>query len=90
MRHWNGGYGPGSQHMMGYGNFSFVLIIIISVILLIMLFLIYKLFQKNKESTTSSRIESTDAALNILKERYASGEITDEEYERMKKVIEDR
>ena len=86
MRHWNDGFGPGSQHMMNYGSYGFIWAIIIGIVLLVIFFLIYKLFQQNKQTTKDVR--SDNQALSILQERYAKGELTDDEFARMKKVLE--
>lgn len=87
MRH---GYRPGMHHMNGYGDYGFIWVLVIGIILLIMLFLMYKLLQQNKQSNRDTGIETTNTALNILKERYVKGEITEEEFIRMKKVLEDK
>ncbi len=81
MRHWNDGFGPGSQNMMNYGNYGFIWAIIIGIVLLVIFFLIYKLFQQNKQTPDNT-------ALSILQERYAKGELTDDEFTRMKKILE--
>lgn len=72
----------GSAHGMsyfGYGSHLFVsTIIIIIIALLIFAFL----HHKKKNSTSSSE------AAEILKMRFVNGEITEEEYLRMKKIIQ--
>jgi len=79
-------HGPGSQHMMGYGNYGFFWIVITVVLLLIILVLVYKLFKNNKGVPTE--IETSNKALNILKERYARGELTDEEFTQKKDLLD--
>lgn len=79
-------HGPGSQHMMGYGNYGFFWVMITGILLLIILFLVYKLFQKTKHSPTN--VETSSNALDILKERYARGELSDEEFLRKKELLE--
>lgn len=71
--------GPG---MMGYGfgwmGFGMIFWILIIVLIL------YFLFRRTEEPIRSEK----ERALNILKERYAKGEITKEQYLEMKKEIE--
>ncbi|MDY0220469.1 MAG: SHOCT domain-containing protein [Desulfobacterium sp.] len=77
-----GGWG----HMMGYGGYGgmfmwFILIIIVGIIIYFV----------------SSRINKTDdspgptheSPMDILKKRYARGEITKEEFERLKRDLKD-
>jgi len=72
--------------MMGYGNYGFFWIVITVVLLLIIFVLVYKLFKNNKGLPTE--IETSNKALNILKERYARGELTDEEFTRKKDLLD--
>ncbi|WP_438313037.1 SHOCT domain-containing protein [Sporosarcina sp. FA9] len=78
-------HGPGPQHMMDYGNYSFFWIAIMGVLLLIILFLLYKLVRKNKYVPTD--VETSDTAVTILKERYARGELTDAEFTQKKEML---
>jgi len=56
------------------------------IFLIVIGFLIYLIVQARK---TNSRTSTQDESpLDILKRRYAKGEVTREEYERMKKDIE--
>lgn len=72
-----GGFGYG-----GFGGGSFMMIIPI----LIVGFIIYAVFkQLNQPRNNFSRDNSE--ALNILMERYASGEISEEEYLNKKKLL---
>jgi putative membrane protein len=75
------GYGPGGGwgHMMSYGyggNFIWVLFL---VLIAVIVFLILQNARSGKRNGQS--------ALDILKLRYAKGEITKEEFERMRKDI---
>lgn len=81
-------HGPESEHMMGYGNFSVLWIVITGLLLLIIWFLVYKLVQKNKHFGTD--VENNNKALNILKERYALGELTDEEFTNKKEMLNNK
>lgn len=74
MNHY--GYG-----MMGYGSMFFGLIFWILIIVLAYL-LIRWLVEQNK-----TRIGEEKSALDIAKERYAKGEITQEEFDEIKKRL---
>ena len=80
------GYGPmgmdGGRHMMpyGYGGLVMWILLIVAIILLV-----YLVTQFSKRSGDSH--ESRETALDILKKRYAKGEISQEEFERMKQHL---
>ena len=76
-----GEWGPMMHYGFGYGG-MFMWIIILVVIGLLIYFIVQA--QKTK-GETSTRNESP---LDILKRRYAKGEIAKEEFERMKKDLE--
>ncbi|WP_129408413.1 SHOCT domain-containing protein [Marinitoga lauensis] len=73
-----GGYG-----MIGYFISFIMLIIIIGVI-----FLVFKSIKNNNEAKKREygKINNYDA-LKVLNEKFAKGEITEEEYLRKKKII---
>lgn len=73
-----GDYGYG---MMGYGGMFFMLLFWILVIVVAYL-LIKKLLEQNKTHGGEEK-----SALDIAKERYAKGEITEEEFEEIKKRL---
>jgi len=75
-----GGPGGGWGHMMGYGYGGMLMWIIFIAIFGV---LIYFLMQAAK-----GRGRAGETPLEILKRRYAKGEVTREEYERMKKDLE--
>jgi putative membrane protein len=86
----NGNYGPmggGWNHMMNYGYGSgyggmfmwILLIIVIGVV-------VYFIVQSTKAKTSGGPLQETH--LDILKRRYAKGEITKEEYDRLKRDLE--
>jgi putative membrane protein len=84
-----GGQGPGRWgHMMyygyghGYGG-MFMWIIFLIIIGLLIYFIVQG--QKTKGPTPTQN----ESHLDILKKRYAKGEITKEEYERIKKDLEE-
>lgn len=74
MDGWGGGFG------MGLMIFFWLLVLVLIVTLI--WFLILKSSESPKDSTGESSLE-------ILKKRYARGEIDDEQYRRMKKEITD-
>lgn len=71
----------------GWGGLGMILAVIFWGIVLYGLFLLFRSFaaSKNPDAARSSRRD----ALEILKERYARGEITREEYLDMKKDLEE-
>jgi putative membrane protein len=76
-----GGWG----HMMGYGGYGgiFMWILIIIIVAVILYFVI------NRGKTTGIlRGSEKESPSEILKKRYAKGEITKEEFDKLKKDIE--
>jgi len=67
------GMGGGMFIMMGFGFLIFLALI----------FLAFKLMKVNSPSPSSSN----NSALNILNERYAKGEIDEEEYTKKKIIL---
>jgi len=77
-----GGYMGGMMGMMGYG-WSFMLLIPLAFLALIALGAYYLI------TGTGRRVWRSDSrALEMLKERYAKGEITREQYLRMREELE--
>jgi putative membrane protein len=74
------GYGVG--WVMGIINIIFWIVVIIGVI-----YLIKWLSASSKQDDRSTKSENT--ALDILRERYAKGEINKEEFEEKKKVLKE-
>lgn len=72
----------GRWHMMHYGGFMMWILLIIGVILFV--FLIAHLLK-----TKDNKPKSKGNAMDTLKNRYARGEITKEEYEQLKHDIAD-
>ncbi len=76
-----GGWG----HMMGYGGYGgiFMWILLIIIVAVILYFVI------NRGKTTGTSAGSKkESPSEILKKRYAKGEITKEEFDKLKKDIE--
>lgn len=80
-----GGYMSGMMGMMGYG-WGFMFLVPVVFLVLIALGAYYLI----TESTRTSRSVPNrgERALEILKERYAKGEITREQFLKMKKELE--
>jgi len=76
-----GGWGPMMHYGFGYGGMFMWIIFLIAIGLLIYFFVQTR---KTKGRTPTQN----ESHLDILKRRYAKGEITKEEYERMKKELE--
>ena len=75
----------GWNHMMGYGGYGgmFMWLILIVIAAVIIYFVI------NRGKTTGRSINTTrESPSDILKKRYAKGEITKEEFDRLKSDIE--
>ena len=73
------GYGYGNNMMGGWFVVMFISIIIIGVVV----FLFYRKGQNNNTSDTGAR----DNSLDILNERFARGEINEDEYNQRKNVL---
>lgn len=75
----------GWDHMMGYGGYGGMLMWLILII--VAGIIIYFVFNQNK-FPDNSKNASKESPTDILKRRYAKGEITKEELETLKKEIE--
>ncbi len=76
-----GGWGPMMHYGFGYGG-MFMWIIFLIVIGLLIYFFVQSQNTKGKMPTEN------ESPLDILKRRYAKGEITREEFDKMKKDLE--
>ena len=79
MRGWENG------HMMNYG-FGYGGMFMWILFLIILGVAIYFIVQSTKSKNVSG--QSQETPLDVIKKRYAKGEITKEEFDRMKKELE--
>jgi len=75
----------GWDHMMGYGGYGGMLMWLI--LLIIVAIAVYFLVARGR-GTSLSRSTESQTPKDILKRRYASGEISKEEFDRVKRDIE--
>ncbi len=80
MMHWFGNHG------YGMGGFGWIFMTIFWIVIFVLIFYFIKILAQ-KSSERDSAGKSQESAEDILKKRYAGGEIDREEYERMKKDI---
>ena len=74
------------DHMMGYGGYGgIVMWILLLVIIGVIVFVIFNRSQQNSPGFGAIK----ESPLDILKKRYAKGEIQKEDFERMKKDLEE-
>jgi len=81
------GIGPGMMGGWGMGWFGMIFMLVFWVLVVVgLVFLIKWLIQATKGEKDVSRVSSN--AIDILKERYAKGEINKEEFENIKRDLE--
>jgi|Deesub1362A_J573_1020465.scaffolds.fasta_scaffold52743_2 putative membrane protein len=80
MMHWNG-FG------MGFGGFGWIFMVLSWVILIVLAVYLIKYLFTDKSKVESS---SEDTAEEILKKRFAKGEISKSEYEEHLKVLKEK
>lgn len=92
MNYWGGGYG---YNHMGYGGFGEVLSIIFTILLIVLIVSLVKrlvwgrgIHRHGMFCDTCGDSRGGDKSVEILKERYAKGEIKKEEFEQMKKDLQ--
>lgn len=54
---------------------------------IIIVFFIYHMYKNNESMSINTR--KTDTPLEVLKQRYVKGEISDDDYEKMKKILQE-
>lgn len=80
-----GGSGYGFGRM--YGGPNFFMMIPMIVLLLVIVYLIFKAYN-NRQLASVVSPPASSKAINILNERFAKGEITEEEYKSIKEQID--
>jgi putative membrane protein len=75
----------GFDHMWWGGGF--LMMIIWTVLLIVLLIWIFKAIQNRSNKPVSTSLKN-ETPLDILKKRYARGEISKEEYDRIKKDLQ--
>lgn len=78
-------YGWSPMMHSDFGGFGIIGIVIAVSFWVLLFFLVFSLF---KRSNKLSDYNGSSKALDILKERYAKGEINKKEFEEMKKDVE--
>ncbi|WP_106450788.1 SHOCT domain-containing protein [Trichococcus alkaliphilus] len=73
----------GYNMMGGWG--IFLMIILLVILIVIIVYAVMKLVQGGSNAGTTSN--GRDEALEILNQRYAKGELSDEEYQQKKKIL---
>jgi putative membrane protein len=89
QENWHWHMHDGWGHMMGWGGTMFgglMMLLFWGLIIVLLVLLVRSLSGGGTQSPSQSQHSST-AALDILKERYARGEINKEEYEERKKTL---
>src|SRR5215469_11856945 len=82
MMWWDGGYG-----MMIFGPFFMMLML---AVVIVAVFLLVRWLGGPWQGTIPPQASSDQTALNILKERFARGEINKDEYEEKRRLISQR
>ena len=67
---------------MGYGGGMWLF----GILMFVALFMLFKAMSTNDSGSNNT---STESALDVLKKRYALGEIDEEEFERRKKTLDE-
>jgi putative membrane protein len=75
------GFIGGWNHMMNFGYGGIFMWLIFAVILVVVIYFI----NNSKSNGSHDRLNKT--SLDIIKERYAKGEISEEEFEKMKRNL---
>ncbi len=82
---WN--MGPWMMGKWGMGWFGMIFMIIFWILIIVGVIFLIKWLLQTTSSKGRSNFEESSKAISILKERYAKGEITREEFEAVKKDL---
>ncbi len=80
-----GGSMGGWDHMMGYGGYGGTLMWLILIFFIVVI--VYLAVERNKKGGNDVRSKE-ESPMEVLKKRYAKGEITKEEFDAIKRDIE--
>jgi len=83
-----GGWGYGGYGGYGYGWTSMLGMIIPLIIVIGIVFLVIYVFRRNVLHNNNGPFVHSNSAMDILRERYARGEIDTEEYQNRKRDLE--
>jgi putative membrane protein len=79
MHHWDGGWGVGNWLLMGFGMLLFWAVVVAGIVWLV--------HWTSAGRTAQTVSPSRTTALDILDQRYARGEIGDEEYRTRRETL---
>ena len=79
-----GGYMGGGGGMMGYGGYGIFMWLIIIIVIAVVVYLVYN----RNVGAGGSFGARRESPMDILKTRYAKGEISKEDFERLKRDLE--
>jgi Predicted membrane protein len=79
------GLGYGRFGGYGQGGVGFIMMIPMLIILLLAIYFVYKAISKKDVNLATNRVSSN--AIDILNERFAKGEISEEEYRARKEQL---
>lgn len=86
MHYWGQPYVSSWSFWPG-GVFSLVSMVLFWILVAFVIATLIRSFRAHEDFQNESDKKSSGNALNILKERYAKGEITKKEFDEMKKVV---
>jgi putative membrane protein len=78
----NSGYMGGGMHNMHFWGAGIIMWILLIVVIVLLIYFVIYILRSN-----DSKHSYNETALDILKKRYARGEITKEQYDQMKKDL---
>jgi putative membrane protein len=81
-------YGPTMMSFSsGYGIIGAIVSILFWVAIFFLIVMVFKSIGKHQDGTDAEESQDSDTALQILRERYAKGEITKRQFQDMKKDL---
>ncbi|OGK62689.1 hypothetical protein A2334_00565 [Candidatus Roizmanbacteria bacterium RIFOXYB2_FULL_38_10] len=86
MRYW-GYYPQHIEHGFGFNIVGFIIEILFWVLIIAVFMTLFKHFGHMRSESTTRDGDESDHALEIVRERYAKGEISKKEFEELKKDL---